>query len=100
MALVIDFAGKQPTKKLRPSPEKPLEKDGKHEWERCKHRQCIIDEEQRTVTCKHCKALVEPVSYIMLLYHEYETRIDRRLDEIREHERREKEGNYIHDSRA
>lgn len=91
MALVIDFTGKTPTKNLRPSPTKPLETDGKQTWELCKHRQCVIDKEQRTVTCKTCKALVEPVSYILLLYHEYETRIDRRLDEIREYDRRAKE---------
>lgn len=91
MALIIDFTGKQPTKDVRPTPDQPLAKDGKAPYEQCTHRRCVISEEQRTVMCKDCGAAVDPLAYILLLYHQYETRIDRRLDDIRAYEKRKRE---------
>lgn len=91
MALIIDFTGKQEPKSLRPTPAKPLTKDDKAPWEQCKHRRCLISEEKRTVECKDCGAAVDPIAYILLLYGQYETRIDRRLDDIREFEKKQRE---------
>jgi len=89
VAIVIDFSGKEPPKKTPvPPTDQPLTTEAPSA---CKHTRALVSESERTVTCKDCGAAVDPIAYIMLLYHQYETRVDRRLAEIREYEQREQQ---------
>jgi len=94
MAIIIDFAGKEPPKETPVSavtdPAKPATLN-RADWDSCKHVRTEISEEKRTVTCRDCGAVVDPFAYILLLYGYYETRVDRRLEAIKEFERREQE---------
>ena len=95
MAIVIDFTGKEPAKKTpvaKPHERNaPMTLENKPSWETCEHKRTEVSKEQRTVKCKDCGAAVDPIAYILTLYHQYETRIDHRLSEIREFEKRQKE---------
>lgn len=95
MAIVIDFTAKDrteaPPKPATAEDDAPMTLDEKPSWERCEHRRTLVSEEKRTVTCKDCDAAVDPIAYILLLYRQYERRIDSRLAEIREFEKREKD---------
>lgn len=94
MAIVIDFAGKEPKKKTPVSgvaaTDKPADLKAA-DYRSCEHGHTIIDEEKRTVTCKACGTNVDPFAYILLLYRDYQTRIDHRLGAIKEYERLEAE---------
>ncbi|MFH1183714.1 MAG: hypothetical protein V1755_01575 [Chloroflexota bacterium] len=94
MAIVIDFTGEKPRKKTPVSvvsdPVKPAELK-QADYKSCTHGRAVIDEEKRTVTCSDCSTILDPFAYILLLYGYYETRVDRRLQAIKEYERRETE---------
>ena len=94
MAIIIDFTGGESRKETPLSavsdPNKPAYLK-RADYASCKHGQTLIDEEHRTVTCQACGTAVDPIAYILLLYHEYETRIDQRLSALREAEQRERE---------
>ena len=56
----------------------------------CRHTSVVVSEDKREVRCRKCDAIVDPIDYIFTLYHHYDTRIDQRLEMIRQFDERER----------
>lgn len=59
-------------------------------FEACLHRSMAIDDKQRTVKCGTCGIWLDPVWCLRELFHYYQTRIDHRLEHIKEWDAKQK----------
>lgn len=68
-------------------------------WKQCRHRKMRIDDVQRTVKCADCKMWLDPVWCLRELFLYYVQRVDTRIAEIKEHEKKEAERQARADAR-
>lgn len=70
----------------------PLGLEPKKGWDPnvCKHKRSIINREARTLTCRDCGVLLDPIEQLWQIAN-YGTGLDSRIAEIREHNEKQQE---------
>ncbi len=83
----------------RPKPPEAKASIEKEAWDSCQHAHMRIDSKQRTVKCADCGMWLDPVWCLQELIYYYETRIDHRLEQIKDFEKRAQEQHERKESR-
>jgi hypothetical protein len=63
----------------------------KSNWQACRHFKMVFDDKQRTIQCGDCDMWLDPFWAFKEIWDYYDRRVDHRLEQIREHEKRQQE---------
>lgn len=86
----VDTTGAEAPPPMNAVPDRTVTME-REAFDACQHRSMQIDDKQRTVKCGTCGIWLDPVWCLRELFRYYEQRVDSRLEEIREADKRERD---------